>query len=115
VITPETETNQQTTYIIDSNTDTITEVTKTEDTLVEVPQDQIEVIATNTTVVTPILDKQDNVESICVTSGGDTACSDVKDTVIEPTPIADIVIDVTVPTSDDDTVVKVIESDNKDI
>jgi hypothetical protein len=65
--------------------------------------------------VTPILDNQDNVESICVSNGGDTACADVKDTVIEPTLIPDVVIDVTVPTSNDETVVKVIESDNLDI
>ena len=110
VIIVDPETNKQTTYIDDVSNRTITEVTKSEDKLVEVSKDEVEVIPSNATVVTPILDNQDNVESICVSKGGNIVCSDVKDTVIEPTPIPDVVIDITVPTGTDSTV-KVVESD----
>ncbi len=111
VIIEDPETNKQTTYIDDVSNRTVTEVTKSEDKLVEVSKDEVEVIPSNATVVTPILDNQDNVESICVSKGGNIVCSDVKDTVIEPTPIPDVVIDITVPTGTDSTV-KVVESDS---
>ncbi len=72
----------------------------------EVAYDEIEVIATDTTVVTPVFDDKDNVVSICVTNSGDSTCTDVEETVIEPTTQTDVVIDVLVPA---DTVVKVVE------
>jgi len=114
VIIEDPETNKQTTYIDDVSNRTITEVTKSEDKLVEVSKDEVEVIPSNATVVTPILDNQDNVESICVSKGGNMVCSDVKDTVIEPTPEPLAVIDITVPTGPNSTV-KVVESDSEKV
>jgi len=114
VIIEDPETNKQTTYIDDVSNRTVTEVTKSEDKLVEVSKDEVEVIPSNATVVTPILDNQDNVESICVSKGGNMVCSDVKDTVIEPTPEPLAVIDITVPTGPNSTV-KVVESDSKNV
>ena len=79
--------------------------------MADVDHHEIEVIPSETTILTPIYDEKDNLDSICIWNGGKNTCLEIWDTVYEPKPYPNIKIELVNPAYGE-AVVKLVKSDS---